>query len=87
MGFYGNINKVDSLNEAFFDKESVEMIKKRKTSNEVNRIKKFKSTSLTDEEYNEMKECIEIMTTEEKFAEYKKAFTKFAKFVIYFRLE
>ena len=35
---------------------------------------------ITEEEYNQMKDCIERMRTEEKYQNYKKAFDEFCKF-------
>ena len=80
-------NVTDIEEEDYFDpliegslEDELELIKKWKTSNEANRIKKFKSTSLSEEEYNQMKDCIERMRTEEKYQNYKKAFDEFCKF-------
>lgn len=66
------------LQEGF--KETIELIKNWKTSNEANRIKKFKSTTLSEEEYKEIKDCINMMKTVETYTEYKKYFNKFCKF-------
>lgn len=49
-------------------------------SSQVQRIQKFKSTKLTDDEYKRMKSCIDIMTSTEDYTEYKKAFDRFCYF-------
>lgn len=78
MGLYGN--SIEIIDEGFIDKESIELIRKWKVSNEADRIKRFKSTSLSDEEYKDMKNCIEIIKSTENYGEYKKAFTRLCKF-------
>lgn len=42
------------------------------TSSQVQRIQKFKSNKLTDDEYERMKSCIDIMTSTDNYDEYKK---------------
>ena len=86
-GSYFVENSTDTVEEDYFDplmegslEDELELIKNWKTSNEANRIKKFKSTTLSEEEYNQMKDCIERMRTEEKYQDYKKAFDEFCKF-------
>lgn len=80
MAIYGNefLSQVDEA--SFIDKESIELIKKWKTSDEFNRIKKFKSTTVTKEDYDMLQECINVMRLSDKYGEYKKAFTKFCSY-------
>lgn len=71
----------DIICEAFLDKDTFDLIKKWKTSNEIHKEREFKSSTVTDEEYNELKEAIDIMKNQEKsYGEYKKAFNKLCKY-------
>ena len=54
-----------------------ENINKWKTHNEKHSINKFISNSLSDEDYNKLKNDIDIMKTTELYDEYKKAFNRF----------
>lgn len=55
-------------------------LKQWKTSNQAHSKKVFKNNSLTDKEYDKLSELIDIMTHEEDYSEYKKAFDKFCRF-------
>lgn len=66
---------VDESAKDFFDN-----INNWKTHNEKHTINKFISNSLSDEEYNKLKECLEIMKTTDSYDEYKKAFSRFCYF-------
>lgn len=81
MSFYGNLNpKYYTINETSF-KDLVELMKKWKTSNENHAIQTFKSSSLSKEEYEDMKNTIDQLYSVEKYADYKKAFEHFCKFI------
>lgn len=66
----------DTLLETNFFEE----IDRWKTSNQNHSIQKFKSTRLSDDEYERMKLCIDTMKGTEDYAEYKKAFDRFCYF-------
>lgn len=69
------------VDEAFLDKESLELIKKWKTSNENHKKKVFKTTSLSIEEYKELKDILDILKdTDVNYRDYKKAFDKLCAF-------
>lgn len=51
-----------------------------KTSNEKVRIEKFKSTDVSDKEYDNLKEAFDTMTSTEDYTEYKKAFDKVCRY-------
>lgn len=84
MGFYDNLNNYndeDIVCEAFLDKETFELIKKWKTSNEIHKEKEFKSTTITDDEYVDLKDYVEVLRNHDKsYSEYKKAFNKLCAF-------
>ena len=83
MGLYGNkFNNEELLDESFIDKETMEVIKNWKTRNENHRKSVFKSTSLSDEEYNKLKDIVDTLKKEDvEYAEYKKAFDKLCYFI------
>jgi hypothetical protein len=83
MGLYGNDIYNDELfilDESFLDKETMDLIRNWKTANEIHSKKKFKSTSLSQEEYNTLKETFDIMLETEDYTVYKKAFDKLCRF-------
>lgn len=51
-----------------------------KTSNEKVRIQKFSTSEVTDEEYENLKKAIEVMTTTDDYAAYKKEFDKVCRY-------
>jgi len=55
-------------------------LKTWKTSNQAHSKKVFKDNTLSDEDYEKLNELIHILTTEEDYKEYKKAFDKFCRF-------
>lgn len=65
---------------ALLESNFFEEIDRWKTSNQNHSIRKFKSTTLTDEEYERMKSCIRIMKETDDFDEYRRAFSRFCYF-------
>ncbi len=70
---------LDLLEESVLS-DYLDNLRKWKTANQNHSKKVFKSNTLTDEEYEKVKELIDIMKTEEDYKEYKKAFDKFCSF-------
>lgn len=72
----------ESLAELFIDKDTKEFLKKQwKTGNEIKSKKEFKTSTLTDKEYIEMKEIFSVLKNEtEDYKAYKKAFNTLCKF-------
>lgn len=66
----------DALLESGFFEE----IDKWKAANQDSSIKKYRNNMLTEEEYDKMKTCIDIMKETEDYDEYKKAFNRFCYF-------
>lgn len=58
----------------------LDQLRKWKTANQDHSKKVFKSNTLTNEEYEMVKDLIDKMKTEEDYKEYKKAFDKFCSF-------
>lgn len=63
------------VSEAFFDD-----LKKWKTANENHTRPEFKSSSVTDEEYEKLKECFLTMRETDDYTEYKKCFDKVCRY-------
>jgi len=57
-----------------------EELDKWNAANQDSGIKKYKNTMLTDEEYERMKACIDLMRSTEDYDEYKKAFNRLCYF-------
>lgn len=58
-----------------------EEIDRWKTHNQNHSIQQFKSNSITDEEYEHLKSCLDIMKAEDvSYDDYKKAFARFCYF-------
>lgn len=68
------------VDESFLESNFFEEIDRWKTSNQKHAIQKFKSTAVTDEEYNKIKSYLTTMRETEDYEEYKKAFSKFCAF-------
>ena len=66
----------NSLLETSFFEE----IDRWKTHNDNHAIQKFKSTSISDADYNKIKENIKIMRKADNYEDYKKAFSRFCYF-------
>lgn len=70
-----------SLQELFIDDETKELLKSWKTSDESKKKKTFKSSTISDEDYMELKEVFKVLHNEtEDYKEYKKAFDRLCKF-------
>lgn len=69
------------LQELFVDKETKEWLKSNfKTGNEVHKMKEFKTSTITDDEYVKIKEIFNTLKTEtEDYKKYKKAFDALCK--------
>ena len=88
MGVYGNIiNNIEEQQDTFvIVSEGVTNIKlfedisKWKTQNEKHFANKFVSNSVSDKDFEKLKECLNIMKTTESFDEYKKALSRFCYF-------
>ena len=88
MSFYGNLIREDlqvvdeeGIIVCENVKELVDLIKNWKTSNEVHKEKEFKSTSLSNSEYEEIKKYVETIRKEDvKYGDYKRAFNKLCSF-------
>ena len=70
--------KNDSVNESFID--IFRDHSKWTTSNQANEKHTFLNTSITDKEYDMLKECLNKMKSVDEYKEYKKYFDKFCKF-------
>ena len=69
----------ESLEEAGI-KNLIANVNQWKTGNEVHSINKYVSNNLTDQEYEKLKNDIDIMKTTESYEEYLKAFKRFCYF-------
>lgn len=58
----------------------IQSLRTWKTSNQAHSKKVFKNNVLTNEEYDKLNELIDILTHEENYEEYKRAFDKFCRF-------
>lgn len=70
------------LQELFVDSETKEFLKKKwhGSSDNSNKRKEFKSSSISDEEYMRLKEVISVLKSEtEDYAKYKRAFNSLCK--------
>ena len=86
-GVYGrNITTIEESLDIFTVVEEgvigdfFENINKWKTHNEKHSVNKFISNSISDENYEKLKNDIDIMKTVESYDEYKKAFNRFCYF-------
>lgn len=81
---YGNshILILPNTNEAqaFIESGFFDEIDKWRAANQDSDKKEYKNSMVTDEEFERMKECIDIIETTENYEEYKKAFSRFCYF-------
>ena len=70
--------KDDNINESLMD--IFKDTSKWTTSNQASDKHTFLNTSITDKEYDMLKECLDKMKSVEEYKEYKKYFDKFCKF-------
>ena len=66
--------------EALLESGFFEEIDRWKAANQDSDKKEYKNNMVTDEEYERMKECIDIIENTESYDEYKKAFGRFCYF-------
>ena len=71
----------ESIQEFFVDKKTKEFLKKKwHTSSDKVKIKDFKSSSISDEDYMMLKKVIQVLKEEtEDYAKYKRAFNSLCK--------
>lgn len=77
---YSTSEYVVVMDESFLESNFFKEIDIWKTSNQKHAIQKFKSSTLTDEEYERMKSHLKTMRETDDYEEYKKAFSKFCYF-------
>ena len=70
--------KESVLDENF--KDTIDLIKNWKTSNEDHRLNTFKSSTLSNEDYEMLKEVFDNLHTVESYSEYKKNFDELCKY-------
>lgn len=71
-----------TLQELFVDKETKEFLKSKwaTSSDKSRKLKEFKSSSISDEEYMRLKQVFSVLKTEtEDYAKYKRAFNSLCK--------
>lgn len=75
-----SFSELESINEDNEFHIMMKTINKWHTSTKKQRIKKYYNDSISDEEYDMLKEYITTMKSVDKYDDYKKPFTKFCKF-------